>query len=186
MLNAGEADVSHPTQGLLDLLTIRQHKPEFGEISVAIVGDVGHSRVARSAAEGLQIMGVGELRLIAPPGLEPDMAFYPNARLYQDLVTGIRDADVIMALRIQKERIAESTQLLTNQQYLEKFGLTAEVLENTAPDAIVMHPGPMNRGVEITGEVADGSRSVITRQVENGVAVRMAVLKFCANNWSSQ
>ena len=180
VLNAGEADVSHPTQGLLDLLTIRQRKTDFSQLTVTIVGDVGHSRVARSIAEGLAIMGVRELRLVSPPGLEPDMALYPDGKLMPDLANGLEGADVVMALRIQKERIAQKSGLLSDQEYLDAYGLTTEALKSAASDVIVMHPGPMNRGVEITGEVADGPQSVITRQVENGVAVRMAVLEACS------
>ena len=125
-------------------------------------------------------MGVRDLRLVSPPGLEPDIALYPGANFYPDLASGLAGADVVMALRIQRERIAEQSGLLSDQEYLDTYGLTAESLKWAAPDAIVMHPGPMNRGVEITGDVADGPQSVITRQVENGVAVRMAVLQACS------
>jgi aspartate carbamoyltransferase catalytic subunit len=176
VLNAGEADVAHPTQGLLDLLTIRQHKKTLDGLTVTIVGDIAHSRVARSISAGLRAMGDNELRLVAPEGLDPDMSLYPTASLSHDIDSAIKDADVIMALRIQRERIKEKSSLMTGHEYLQHFGLTEERVAMAKPDAIVMHPGPMNRDVEITGAVADGPQSVITQQVTNGLAVRMAVL----------
>ena len=176
VLNAGEADVSHPTQGLLDLLTIRQHKQSLDGLTVTVIGDLKHSRVARSLAEGLSTMGSNELRLVAPPELVPDMEFYSQGVLVDDVDEAINDADVIMTLRIQRERIKGKSSLMTNYEYLEKYGLTEERLSRARPDAIVMHPGPMNRDVEIAGPVADGPQSVITQQVNNGLAIRMAVL----------
>ena len=181
ILNAGEANVSHPTQGLLDLLTIRQHKPNFSALTVAIVGDIAHSRVAHSAAEGLTTMGVGELRLVSPPALAPKPDRMPHAKLLTDLDAGIRDADVVMALRIQRERIGALDGIPGADEYFANYGISNEKLELAAPDAIVMHPGPMNRGVEIESSLADSERSVITRQVTNGVAVRMAVLSAVAD-----
>jgi aspartate carbamoyltransferase catalytic subunit len=176
VLNAGEANLSHPTQGLLDLLTIRQAKKTLDGLTVTVVGDIAHSRVARSIAEGLRIMGDNKLRLVAPKGLEPAQAAYPDAEISHDIDKAIKDADVIMALRIQRERIKEKSGLMTNHEYLQSYGLTEARIELARPDAIVMHPGPMNRDVEIAGPVADGPKSVITRQVYNGLAVRMAVL----------
>jgi len=176
VLNAGEADVSHPTQGLLDLLTIRQHKQSLDGLTVTVIGDLKHSRVARSLAEGLSTMGSNELRLVAPPELVPDMEFYSQGVLIDDVDEAINDADVIMTLRIQRERIKGKSSLMTNHEYLTKYGLTEERLSRARPDAIVMHPGPMNRDVEIAGPVADGPQSVITQQVNNGLAIRMAVL----------
>ena len=176
VLNGGEADLAHPTQGLLDLLTIRQHKHDFSDLTVAIVGDIAHSRVARSAAEGLTTMGVGELRLVSPPALAPDPDSMPPSRILSDLDQGLRDADVVMALRIQRERIGSLEGIPGVDEYFAQYGVSAERLRTAAPDAIVMHPGPMNRGVEIESALADSERSVITRQVTNGVAVRMAVL----------
>ncbi|MDP7270449.1 MAG: aspartate carbamoyltransferase catalytic subunit [Gammaproteobacteria bacterium] len=176
VLNAGEADVSHPTQGLLDLLTIRQNKQALDGLVVTVVGDIAHSRVARSLSEGLGIMGNNELRLVAPKGLDPDPDLYPGAIIGNDIDKAIKGADVIMALRIQRERIKEKSSLMTNHEYLQKYGLTEARLDKAKPDAIVMHPGPMNRDVEIAGPVADGPRSVITQQVNNGLTVRMAVL----------
>ena len=176
VLNAGEANVSHPTQGLLDLLTIRQHKGEFEDLVVTIIGDIAHSRVARSASEGLRIMGTRELRLVSPLGLQASPEYYPGAVITDDIHAGLKDADVIMMLRIQRERIKDKTSLMTDHEYRKKYGLTKSGLKLARPDAIVMHPGPMNRDVEISGEVADGPQSVITQQVTNGLAVRMAIL----------
>jgi len=176
ILNAGEADVSHPTQGLLDLLTIRQCKNGFENLTVAIVGDIRHSRVAMSAAHGLNILGVGELRLISPPPLAPDKEQVPGARILDNLDDGLAGADVVMALRIQRERIGNLDGIPAIDEYFANFGISQERLKLAAPDVIVMHPGPMNRGIEIEGAVADGQVSVITRQVTNGVAIRMAVL----------
>jgi aspartate carbamoyltransferase catalytic subunit len=177
ILNAGEAEVSHPTQGLLDLLTIRQRKGGFEDLTVAIVGDIMHSRVARSAAEGLHTLGVGELRLISPPALAPDSEEMPYARLLDNLDEGLRDADVVMALRIQRERIGSLDGIPGIDEYFANYGVSAERMQLAKPDAIVMHPGPMNRGIEIESALADSPASVITRQVANGVAVRMAVLE---------
>lgn len=176
VLNAGESNVSHPTQGLLDLLTIRQNKDTLDGLVVTVIGDIAHSRVTRSLSEGLTIMGKNELRLVSPEGLEPDMDLYPGAQFSRDIDAALKGADVIMALRIQRERIKEQSSLLTNPEYLQRYGLTEQRVQLAKADAIVMHPGPMNRDVEIAGTVADGPLSVITQQVNNGLAVRMAVL----------
>jgi len=176
ILNAGEAEVSHPTQGLLDVLTIRQHKGRFENLKVAIVGDVRHSRVTMSVSQGLTTLGVGELRLISPPALAPDPESVPGALIMDDLDAGLEDADVVMALRIQRERIGNLDGIPGIDEYFANYGISAKRLEIAAPDVIVMHPGPMNRGIEIESAVADGAHSVITQQVTNGVAVRMAVL----------
>ena len=178
VLNAGESDISHPTQGLLDLMTIRQHNSDFKNMVVAIVGDIQHSRVAMSAAEALQTMGIGELRLISPAALTPKSNRFPGAFLYDNLVSGLKDADVVMALRIQRERIGNLDGVPGIDEYYANYGISNESLQHAKPDAIVMHPGPMNRGIEIEGSVADGPRSVITKQVTNGVAARMAVLNL--------
>ncbi len=182
ILNAGESDVSHPTQGLLDLLTIRRHKQNFGDLVVAIVGDIRHSRVARSAAYGLQTLGVGELRLVSPPAMAPDDEDLRFASVIDNLEDGIRDADVVMALRIQRERIGNLDGIPTIDEYFANYGISTERMKLAKPDAIVMHPGPMNRGIEIEGALADGPQSVITEQVTNGVAVRMAVLERVARS----
>jgi len=177
VLNAGEADVSHPTQGLLDLLTIRQRKGRIENLTVAIVGDIMHSRVARSAAQGLHTLGVGELRLISPAALAPDPSEMPFASIIDNLDDGLRGADVVMALRIQRERIGNLDGIPGIDEYFANFGISARRMQNAAPDAIVMHPGPMNRGIEIESALADSPASAITQQVSNGVAVRMAVLE---------
>ena len=177
VLNAGESDVSHPTQGLLDLLTIRQHFADFAGLTVAVVGDIGHSRVARSAAHGLHTMGVNDIRLVSPAALAPHSDEMPFATLTDDLDEGLRDANVVMALRIQRERIADLDGIPDVEDYYANFGITDARLAVAADNAIVMHPGPMNRGIEIESSLADSVRSVITQQVSNGVAVRMAVLE---------
>jgi aspartate carbamoyltransferase catalytic subunit len=181
VLNAGEAHVSHPTQGLLDVLTIRQRKGDLGKLSVAIVGDLSHSRVARSSARALLTLGVGELRLVSPPNLMLEPHELAGAVRHHSLAEGIKGADVVMTLRIQHERMSAEDKLDAAAFYRE-WGLSAENLKHARPDAIVMHPGPMNRGVEITSDVADGPHSVIRQQVTNGVAVRMAVLSTIVRN----
>ncbi len=186
VLNAGESDVSHPTQGLLDLMTIRQHNADFKNMAVAIVGDIQHSRVAMSASEALQTMGIGELRLISPPALAPDADRFPGAIIVDNIAAGLRDADVVMALRIQRERIGNLDGVPGIDEYFANFGVSHENMKHAKPDAIVMHPGPMNRGIEIEGALADGPRSVIAKQVTNGVAVRMAVLERIGRIMSSQ
>jgi aspartate carbamoyltransferase catalytic subunit len=176
VLNAGESHLNHPTQGLLDVLTMRLHKGSFENLVVTIAGDIQHSRVARSAHHALSTLGVGELRLVAPPALAPDPAEFPGARLLDNIEAGVRDADVVMCLRIQRERM-EVSRNPDPADFHREFGLTPERLALAKPDAIVMHPGPMNRDVEIAGSVADGPHSVIAEQVTNGVAVRMAVMQ---------
>jgi aspartate carbamoyltransferase catalytic subunit len=176
VLNAGESDMSHPTQGLLDLMTIQRHKGDVREISVAIVGDIRHSRVARSAYQALTKFDVGELRLVGPPELLPSDDDFTGAVRCTELADGIAAADVVMGLRVQRERFAELSEIPDPQEYHRRFGLTQERMKLAKPAAIVMHPGPMNRGVEIEGAVADGPQSVIQEQVTNGVAIRMAVL----------
>ena len=176
VLNAGESHLNHPTQGLLDLLTMRRHLGDLSDRVVTIAGDIQHSRVARSAHHALTTLGVGELRLVAPPALAPDPEEFAGARLLDDIETGVRGADVVMCLRIQRERIAR-TDTLDAADFYREFGLTPERLALANPGAIVMHPGPMNRDVEIAGSVADCAQSVITEQVTHGVAVRMAVMQ---------
>jgi len=175
VLSAGEAHVSHPTQGLLDALTIYQRKQRFAGLAVAIVGDIRHSRVARSAWAALRTLGVTDLRILAPPALMPEAGEFSGATRYSDFAAGLEACDVIMMLRIQKERMGEAD-LPDGASYFAAWGLTEARLRLARPDAIVMHPQPMNRGVEIASAVADGPRSVIRDQVRNGVAVRMAVL----------
>jgi aspartate carbamoyltransferase catalytic subunit len=176
VLSAGEAHVAHPTQGLLDALTILQHKQKFEGLRVAIVGDVRHSRVARSAWHVLRTLGVAEIRIVAPKALMPDAAEFAGCERASSLDAGIAGIDVVMMLRIQKERMA-TAQIPDADRYFAKFGLSSERLAKASRDAIVMHPQPMNRGIEIASDVADGPQSVIRDQVRNGVAVRMAVLE---------
>jgi aspartate carbamoyltransferase catalytic subunit len=175
VLSAGEAHIAHPTQGLLDALTVRQRKPAFENLTIAIVGDIRHSRVARSAYHAFRALGVPELRIVAPPAFMPEADEFAGAARFGTLKTGLKDADVVMMLRIQKERMTQAS-LPDGDRYFAKFGLTPERLALAKPDAIVMHPQPMNRGIEIASDVADGPQSVIRDQVRNGVAVRMAVL----------
>ncbi len=180
ILNAGESDVSHPTQGLLDVLTIRRHKGGFERLVVAIVGDIRHSRVARSTGWGLNTLGVGDLRLVSPPSMAPDPDEMPFATICDNLDDGLADADVVMALRIQRERIGDLEDIPGTDEYFASYGVSHKRMKVAKPDAIVMHPGPMNRGIEIEGNLADSRQSVITEQVSNGVAVRMAVLERVA------
>ena len=176
LISAGEASISHPTQGLLDLLTIRQQKSSFDDLKVVIMGDISHSRVARSLTEGLNILNAANITLISPEEFKPNMANFPNTNFVKDPNKGLSDADVVVTLRVQKERIESPENDLSLDQYSKIYQLSQDKLELCKPDAIVMHPGPMNRGVEISNEVADGKQSVILKQVENGVAIRMAVL----------
>lgn len=185
ILNAGEAHVSHPTQGLLDALTIRQHKADFSRLSILIVGDLMHSRVARSTWRALHTLGIGEVRIAGPAHLLPPAGEFPGAGRYTDVDQAIAGVDVVMALRIQKERM-NAAHIPDDAAYCREFGLTAARLQLARPDAIVMHPAPMNRGVEITDAVADGSQSVIQQQVTNGVAMRMAVLATIARGAHGQ
>ena len=179
VLSAGEAHLSHPTQGLLDALTVLQHKRRCDGLAIAIVGDIRHSRVARSACQAFRTLGTTDLRIVAPEALMPDAGEFAGCTRTTDLQRGIAGCDVVMMLRIQKERF-ENTAIPAGDEYFREFGLTAERLALAKPDAIVMHPQPMNRGVEIDGRIADGPQSVIRTQVANGVAVRMAALEVIA------
>ncbi|CAB5497087.1 Aspartate carbamoyltransferase [Bathymodiolus thermophilus thioautotrophic gill symbiont] len=176
ILNAGDGINAHPTQALLDMLTIRQHKQNFEHISVAIVGDIVHSRVAHSDIQALKTLGTTDIRLIAPTGLQYHDC---NSQCIDNIEIGIKDCDVIIVLRLQKERMLEAD-IPNEQEYFDNYGLTPERLALAKPDAIVMHPGPINRGVEIDSSVADGNQSVILQQVTNGIAVRMAVMEILA------
>ena len=178
ILNAGDGINAHPTQALLDMLTIRQHKKSFDSLSVAIVGDIRHSRVARSGIQAMKTLGTTDIRLIAPETLHYKEET-PGLERFASLEQGIEGADVIMSLRLQKERMI-AADIPDEQTYFDGFGLTSENLKLAKPDAIVMHPGPVNRGIELSSEVADGSQSVILQQVTNGIAVRMAVMEILA------
>jgi aspartate carbamoyltransferase catalytic subunit len=175
VLSGGEAHVAHPTQGLLDALTVYQHKQHFAGLAIAIVGDIRHSRVARSAWHVFSKLGVRDLRLAAPAALMPESDEFAGCSRHPQLASALSGADVVMMLRIQRERMG-AADLPEGEEYFAAWGLTAERLALARPDAIVMHPQPMNRGIEIASDVADGPRSVIRDQVRNGVAVRMAVL----------
>jgi aspartate carbamoyltransferase catalytic subunit len=179
VLSAGEAHLSHPTQGLLDALTILQRKGRCDGLSIAIVGDIRHSRVARSAVQAVRTLGTTDIRLVAPPALMPGPGEFPGCVRETGIDRGIAGCDVVMMLRIQRERFAD-TAIPAGDDYFREYGLTAARLRGAKPDAIVMHPQPMNRGVEIDSAVADGPQSVIRDQVANGVAVRMAVLETIA------
>jgi aspartate carbamoyltransferase catalytic subunit len=169
ILNAGEAHLSHPTQGLLDALTVRQMKQSFEDLRILIAGDIAHSRVARSAWQAFTTLGVKELRIAAPEDLMPPPNEFANATRFDDIDRAIEGVDVVMTLRIQRERFT-SARIPDEATYHRTFGITAERMRKAHPNAIVMHPGPMNRDVEISSEVADGPQSVIQRQVTNGVA----------------
>jgi aspartate carbamoyltransferase catalytic subunit len=184
VLSAGEAHLSHPTQGLLDALTVRQHKGSIAAQCIAIVGDIRHSRVARSAYQVFRALEARSLRLIGPPTLMPPAHEFPGCERFDTLEEGLAGVDVVMMLRIQKERIAQSD-IPDTEEYFARYGLTAARLARAHPGAIVMHPQPMNRGVEIASDVADGPQSVIREQVSNGVAVRMAVLEAVAGNMAA-
>ncbi|MBE0436028.1 MAG: aspartate carbamoyltransferase catalytic subunit [Methylomicrobium sp.] len=177
VINAGDGRHSHPTQAMLDMFTIRQFKPDFSALRVAIIGDILHSRVARSQILALNTLGAAEVRVIAPKTLLPAHVETLGVTVCHNLTEGLEDIDVIIMLRLQKERMT-SALLPSESEYFKCFGLTPEKLEIAKPDAIVMHPGPINRGVEIDTRVADGPQSVILRQVSNGIAIRMAVMSM--------
>jgi aspartate carbamoyltransferase catalytic subunit len=176
VLNAGDGNRAHPTQGLLDVLTLRRHRADFSQLRVVICGDIRHSRVARSDVHALRTLGVGELRLCAPESLLPDAAEIPDCQLFSDFDAALRGADVVIMLRLQKERM-EGALIPSEAEYFRRFGLSSQRLAHAAPDCLVMHPGPINRDVEIAADVADGPRSLILEQVGNGVFMRMAVLQ---------
>ncbi len=175
IINAGDGQHAHPTQAMLDMFTIRQYKSTFNELRVAIVGDILHSRVARSQIHALNTLGVHEIRVVAPNSLLPSQIERLGVHAYNDLQQGLEGVDVVMMLRLQKERM-HNAYIPSEQEYFNLYGLTTESLAAAAEDAIIMHPGPINRGLEISSVVADGPRSVILPQVTNGIAVRMAVM----------
>jgi aspartate carbamoyltransferase catalytic subunit len=181
VLNAGDGRHAHPTQGLLDMFTIRRQRGDFTRLKVAIVGDILHSRVARSQIHALTTLGVPEVRVVAPRTLIPAQVETLGVHVYHDMQAGLKDVDVVMMLRLQKERM-QGGLLPSEHEYFRFYGLTHEKLAVAKPDALVMHPGPMNRGVEIDSAVADGAQSLIREQVEMGVAVRMAVLEALSRN----
>ena len=179
VVNAGDGRHAHPTQGLLDMYTIRHFKKDFTKLSVAIVGDITHSRVARSDIHALTTLGVPDVRVVGPLTLLPGGLEQMGVSLHTDMRTALKDVDVVIMLRLQNERMRGAL-LPSPQEYFSRYGLTREKLALAKPDAIVMHPGPMNRGVEIESAVADGPQSVILQQVTFGIAVRMAVMSMLA------
>jgi len=179
VINAGDGRHAHPTQGLLDTYTIRHYKQDFTRLTAAIVGDVLHSRVARSLIHALTTLGVPDVRVIGPKTLLPEGVEQLGVRVFHDMRQGLRDCDVIVMLRLQNERM-KGPLLPSAQEFFKSYGLTLEKLALAKSDAIVMHPGPMNRGVEIDSSVADGPHSVILPQVTFGIAVRMAVMSILA------
>ena len=175
IINAGDGRHAHPTQAMLDVFTIRRYKPDFARLKVAIVGDFLHSRVARSLIQALSILGVPDIRVVAPKTLLPVAVERLGVHPYHDMYEGLQGVDVVVMLRLQRERMRGAF-IPSEQEYFNLYGLTREKLAVAREDAIVMHPGPMNRGLEIDSSVADGPQSVILPQVTNGIAVRMAVM----------
>lgn len=175
VINAGDGNQDHPSQGLLDLLTIRQQRQEFGNLVVTICGDIAHSRVARSDIHALRAMGVREIRLCGPRHMLPEPGAWPDCRIDDDFDAAIRDSDVVIMLRLQIERMSE-TEVPERAAYFARYGLDERRLGLAARGCLVLHPGPINRHVEIAPAVADGPQSQILRQVRNGVAMRMAIL----------
>ncbi len=175
IINAGDGNREHPTQGLLDAFTIREFKKDFSDLKVAIVGDIEHSRVAKSEISILSTLGVKEIRVIGPKTLMPKNINELNVKVFHTMEEGLKNVDVVMMLRIQKERMSDKT-VPSEGEYFKSFGLTQSRLKLAKHDALVMHPGPINRGVEIESEVADGKQSVILNQVKYGIAIRMAVM----------
>jgi aspartate carbamoyltransferase catalytic subunit len=184
VINAGDGQHAHPTQAMLDMFTIRQHKKQFSGLKVAIVGDILHSRVARSQIQALNTLGVAEVRVIAPKTLLPAQVKSMGVIDLHDMAEGLADIDVIIMLRLQKERM-NSAFLPSESEYFRCFGLSEAKLKYAKSDVIVMHPGPINRGVEIASGVADGPHSVILQQVSNGVAVRMAIMSMTMSGHGS-
>jgi len=177
LINAGDGSHAHPSQALLDMLTIRQHKVDFTKLTVAIIGDVAHSRVARSQIHALSLLETKEIRVIGPEVLLPNDLKNLNVTVFHDLESGLDDADVVIVLRLQKERMPKEI-IPDENTYHKLFGLTSKRIKFAKPDAIIMHPGPMNRGVEIDSDVADGNQSLVLAQVANGLKVRMALLSW--------
>lgn len=181
VINAGDGRHAHPTQGLLDVFTIKHFKKDFSNLTVAIVGDVLHSRVARSDIHALTTLGCAEVRVVGPKTLVPAELAQMGLQVFHRLEDGIKDCDVVIMLRLQNERMSGAL-LPSSQEFFKSFGLTPEKLQLAKPDAIVMHPGPVNRGVEIASEVVDGKQSVVLPQVTFGIAIRMAVMSIVAGN----
>jgi len=179
LINAGDGTNAHPTQALLDMFTIRKHKKDFSKLKVVITGDIMNSRVARSQIAALKILGCKDINLVGPEILLPDSTetFGVDVKIHHDFKTAVKNADVVSVLRLQRERMQHSL-ILDDNDYFRNFGITADVLKLAKPDAIVIHPGPINREVEISSEVADGPQSLILEQVTHGVALRMAIYEM--------
>lgn len=185
VVNAGDGCHAHPSQAMLDMLTIRQHKQNFADLKVAIVGDILHSRVARSQIHALTTLGVSEVRVVGPKTLIPQEVEVLGVHVYHNTAQALKDVDVIIMLRLQKERM-QGALLPSPSEYFHQYGLTDEKLAMAKDDVIVMHPGPINRGVEIASNIADGKHSVILQQVSNGIAIRMAVMSLALGRVPNQ
>ena len=180
VINAGDGSNEHPTQAMLDMFTIKKHKGRFDDLKVSIVGDILHSRVAKSLIYSLNILGTREINIIGPESLIPENYSKMSVNYFSDMNKGIEDADVIIMLRLQKERMHDA--LISMDSYYDDYGLNKNRLEYAKSDVIVMHPGPINRGIEIESSVADGPNSVILNQVSYGISVRMAIMSILFDN----
>jgi len=183
VINAGDGSHAHPTQAMLDMYTIKKNKGGFQNLNISIVGDILHSRVARSTIAALKVLSVKNINIVGPKNLMPDNINQLNANYMESLEEGIAEADVIIMLRLQKERMHEA--LISTDDYYKKYGLTKQKLKAAKKDVIVMHPGPINRGIEIDSDVADGKHSVILDQVSSGIAIRMAIMSLIFKNRKS-
>jgi len=181
VINAGDGRHEHPTQAMVDIFTIRRKKPNLEELVVSIVGDISHSRVARSEILALKTLGIPEIRVVGPKTLIPSEIDKLGVKAFFCLEQGIKDADVVIALRLQRERM-QSALLPSEKEYYRTFGLTMEKMKLAKADAIIMHPGPINRGIEIESAVADGKQSAILEQVSNGIAIRMAIMAILSGS----
>ncbi|MEX2354005.1 MAG: aspartate carbamoyltransferase catalytic subunit [Gammaproteobacteria bacterium] len=184
VINGGDGQHAHPTQAMLDMFTIRRHKPDFDTLRVAIVGDILHSRVARSDIHALKILGVNDVRVVGPATLIPAGITNMGVQVFDNLQEGLEGVDVIIMLRLQKERMITAS-IPSENEYFIRYGLTEDKLRVASPEAIVMHPGPINRGIEIDSRVADSKRSVILQQVSHGIAIRMAVMAMTMGTLSA-
>ena len=183
VINAGDGSHAHPTQAMLDMYTIKKNKGGFQNLNISIVGDILHSRVAKSTIAALKVLSVKNINIVGPKNLMPDNINQLNANYVESLEEGIAEADVIIMLRLQKERMHEA--LISTDDYYKEYGLTKQKLRVAKKDVIVMHPGPINRGIEIDSDVADGKHSVILDQVSSGIAIRMAIMSLIFKNRKS-
>ena len=183
VINAGDGSHAHPTQAMLDMYTIKKNKGGFQNLNISIVGDILHSRVAKSTIAALKVLSVKNINIVGPKNLMPDNINQLNANYVESLEEGIAEADVIIMLRLQKERMHEA--LISTDDYYKEYGLTKQKLRVAKKDVIVMHPGPINRGIEIDSDVADGKHSVILDQVSSGIAIRMSIMSLIFKNRKS-